>query len=392
MAIRTVPLDQVALKSLDAVSDWIGDTQKSLRRIPLAGVLEHGATFRDDEYLGDGDALFHFNQQGFQSFCQRLGFRMDHLARLETPALATQVLNDLMAQRQVRELLANDECVVDERTGTIIGLVSSTYLTYSNREFIEDVSGLLAELPEDDRLTFREAYGINTELTLRFTSVKRHGTIRGRGGEGEDKSELGLEFRNSMVGTSSVRINYFLHRLICANGLMIPAAEAVNRVFHSGRKDTFHERLSRRVREVVRHIGHIQQLLETLGRLNFEPDALASTRAMTDAIFDVIPGSKQAISEKENVFLRYPQDASATERERIRRLHDARMIGLIPEHFGGAVSHRMFASRFREKASLFDFINVFTEHAKSLKPVQKLDIEENAGTLANYIANHARML
>jgi hypothetical protein len=250
----------------------------------------------------------------------------------------------------------------------------------------------LDALPSDQRLEFHEAYGVNTQLTLRFTSKSCHGTIQGRGGQGQDQSKLGLELRNTMVGNSSVRINYFVHRLICANGLMVPAAEAVNRVFHSGRKETFDQRLERCFREVLRNIEKIQDLLNTLGALDFDPVVLSRTRALSDSVFAVIPGSKQVMSDRENLFLRYPQDASAEERDRLRREHDAQMIGLIPKHFGGELSNKVFASHFRDNASLFDFINVFTEYAKSKAPAEKLEIEERTGALAKYIANNSRKL
>jgi hypothetical protein len=292
----------------------------------------------------------------------------------------------------MRVKLSDDECVVDARTGTIIGLVSSTYVTDSNSEFFQDITRFLEALPDDQRLEFHEAYGVNTELTMRFTLTKDHGTIQGRGGQGADRSKVGLEFRNTMVGNSSVRINYFVHRLVCANGLMVPAAGAVNRIFHSGRRDTFNQRLERSFREVLRNVGKIQDLLSTLGALDFDPTSLARVRAVSDSVFDIIPGSKQVITTNENLFLRYPADTPADERERLRREHDAQIIGLIPKHFGGELSRKVFASHFRDKASLFDFVNVFTEHAKSKAPAQKLEIEERAGALAKYIADNARKL
>lgn len=392
MPVHTEPIAQVELKSLDEVAEWIHSTQDNLKRIPVAGVLEHGATMRDDQYLGDGEVLFCFNESGFQSFCQKLGFRADQLARLETPSLASQVLNDVLSQREIRERLLNEEFVVDELTNTIIGVVSGTYVTYSNREFMDDVLKLLDRAARDHDLQFQEGYGINTELTLRLTSEKRHGWVDGRGGQGEDRSKLGLDLRNTMVGDSSVRINYFLHRLACANGLMVPAAESINRIFHSGRKDTFHERLNRGLSEAIRNFSQLHELLGTLGGLPFEPEKLAKTQSLADAIFEVISGSKQALSERANLFLRYPRDASTADREQMRREHDARLIKLIPQHFGGELSHKVFKSGFRDKVSLFDFINVFTEHAKSASPTLKLEIEAKAGALAKYIAKNARKL
>lgn len=392
MPFYTVATDEFKLETIDDVRDWISDTQRSLNRIPVTGVLEHGATFHDDEYLGDGETLFHFNQPGFHALCQRLGCRQDLLDRLETPALATQVLNDLLSQRAVREELKNDEFVMDERTGAIIGLVSKTYVTYSNQEFLDDIMARIGSLPKDDGFVLQEAYGINTALTMRFVSVQRHGSIKGRGGEGEDKSKLGLEFGNSMVGNSSVRINYYIHRLICANGLMVPAADSMNRVFHSGNKDSFQQRMGRCFDSALRGLGQMDGLLKTLGAMRFEPEQLAIHRTFTEQIFGVIPNSKQELCEREEIFLRYPQNSPAAEREMMRREHDARMIGLIPKHFGGEHSNRVFMSHYRDGATLFDLINIFTEHAKTQPPSRKLEIEEKAGALAKYLANNAKKL
>ncbi len=65
---------------------------------------------------------------------------------------------------------------------------------------------------------------------------------------------------------------------------------------------------------------------------------------------------------------------------------------MIPEHFGCEYSNRVFKTKLRDGATAFDFINVFTEHAKAQQLSRKLDIEERAGTLAKYIANNAKKL
>ena len=392
MPFHTEDIAETKLNSIQDVADWISDTQRFLKRIPVAGVLEHGATFRDDEYLGDGDALFHFNHPGFAALCQKLGCRQDLLDRLKTPALPSQVLNDLLSQRDTRKALESDEFVIDERTGTIIGLVSKSYVTYSNDDMLTDITSRMGSLPQDDEMKFMDAYGINTALTVRFVSLRRHGTINGRGGQGEDRSELGLVFENSMVGTSAVRINYFLHRLLCANGMMIKAAESVSRVFHAGRGDTFQKRLDRCFNEVVRNLSQLQAMLTSLGSLPFQPDQLARNRVLTDQIFDIVPGTKLDLCQREDLFLRYPPEASTSERESIRQAHDARLIKLIPLYLGREHSNRVFTTGLRDGATLFDFVNVFTEYAKEQQPSTKLDIEESAGALAKYFASTAKQL
>ena len=57
MPIYTEPIPEVQLPNPDALNNWIDKTQKSLHRLPILGLMEHGAEFHDDEYLGIGDVF-----------------------------------------------------------------------------------------------------------------------------------------------------------------------------------------------------------------------------------------------------------------------------------------------------------------------------------------------
>lgn len=401
MPISTEPIPEVQLSNPAALNNWIDTTQKSLHRLPIVGLIEHGAEFHDDEYLGDGDVLLRFNEHGFRAFCQKIGFRYDQLELIETPSLASSVLNDLVRQSEIRSRLNEEEFVIDQDTNTIIGIVSRSYVGYSNDKFLIDIEDFLENLPLakqlrllppfKDRFEFHEAYGINTELTIRYTSTKlEHGVIHGRGGDGKDISKLGLEFKNSMVGTSSVQINYFLYRLVCHNGMMVPAASATNRVFHSGRKDTFKVRLDNCYKEVHRKIDDLTKLLSTIGTINFNPKKLAEDNLVSERIFNIIPGMKQKICDAEEMYLRYPNECSEAEKRKLKINHDCVLINCIPEHLGGEHSNKVFLSSMRDNATMFDFLNVFTEYAKSCKPARKLDVEEKTGALAKYISDNSR--
>ena len=39
---------------------------------------------------------------------------------------------------------------------------------------------------------------------------------------------------------------------------------------------------------------------------------------------------------------------------------------------------------------MYDFVNIFTEHAKGLPDGQKIDVESKAGSLASWIAENKR--
>lgn len=391
MPIKAEPIAEIALCGIAELRDWVHATQTHLRRIPIAGVIENGARFLEDEYLGDSETMLRFNEHGIRAFCQRIGFRFDQLAMLESPLLASEVINDLVQQSAIKTKLEDDEFVLDQSSNTILGIVSRTYVSYTNQQFLEDITEFLSQVGKEDAYQFHAAYGINTELTVRYCSEKRHGIIKGPLGEGEDRSRIGIEFKNSMVGTSSVRLNYFLYRLICTNGMMVPAGTAINRVFHSGKHDSFKARLTTCFWEVYRKLDDLQGMLAALGALTFDPKMLASNDAACARIFEVIPASKQTILEKEGFSLRYPAECTESDKNALRRQHDAKVIDLIPKHFGGETSKRVFGSAMRGgKATVFDFVNVFTEFAKMCSPSQRLEIEERAGTLAKYIADNAK--
>ena len=64
---------------------------------------------------------------------------------------------------------------------------------------------------------------------------------------------------------------------------------------------------------------------------------------------------------------------------------EAGIIAYIPECHGGEFSSEVFDSTYRNNASMSDFINVFTEHAKSQPADKKIEMEEKAGSLPNWI-------
>lgn len=392
MTFHTAAMAETRLASIEEVIEWADQTQKRLVRVPVDGVLEQGGRFVDDAYFGDGDTLLHFNRAALAAVCRKLGVKQALLEELQTPELATTVLNDLLAQRSNRDELKDAEFVLDETVGTVIGLVSKTYVTYSNAQFVRDITKRLGSLGEEQGFSFQEAYGVNTALTLRFVASHEHGTIESFGGRGVDKSRIGLEFANSMVGDSAVRLNYFLFRLVCSNGMMVPAATSINRIFHSGDPITFGKRLDRSFAEVLRSLHVLQELLLSLGSTAFNPEALAREPAVSKQIFEIIPGSKSELCEKTSVFLRYPSDASPSDREKIRREHDTQLIASIPGHFGREDSRKIFDTPFRKDATLFDFLNVFTEYAKGQSPSRRLGMEERAGGMAKYLAANAKKL
>ena len=392
MAFYYEPIPEESFQTLEDVYRSAEKEKESLARIPIKGLLEHGARFIDDEYFGDETQAYQFNQKGIRSLCSFLGIRLDTLELLERQNLATEVLNDLLVQRAADERLKTQELIIDESANVIIGVVSESYISYSNHHFLKDIEKLLqlekhqhSLFKDDSNFIFKGAYSVNTQMSLRFTIKKKVGVVRGHGGTGKDVTELGFQLKNSMIGDSSININFFLYRMICANGLIVPVGFAVNRYFHSGNIDNFYERLENAFNEITKRIGKAGQLIEDLGALNYSSQLLAELN-LSEMIFNIIPGSKRQIVDAYKI-ANTPRGDS---KEKNRILRDAEIIGHIPDVFGREDSKKVFTSKWRDNATMFDFINIFTEYAKELSIAQKIEVEEKAGYLADWIAKNKR--
>lgn len=144
-------------------------------------------------------------------------------------------------------------------------------------------------------------------------------------------------------------------------------------------------RLNNCFEEVERTIGRAGELIQNLMEIQFLPASLANA-GLSDRIFDIIPGSRSKILDSKDI--KKIGARKLTEEEKIAR--EADIISGIPDCFGGEYSNRIFKSRYRDSASMFDFFNVFTEHARSQPLEIRVEIEEKSGALPDWIAKNKK--
>jgi len=386
------PIVETQFASLKDVDGWISANEDRLERVSIRELIEKGYRFFDDEYFGDEDRFLKFNQNGIRVLAQKLSLRLDTLQRVERPGLISDLLNDLMVQQDMMERLEDHDFVVNTRSDTVLGAVSKSYVFYSNQDFIRDIQDLLsggqmAFFPKDSLGRFRyvSGFSVNTQLFLRFILRVESGRVTGAGGEGEDVTEIGIQFKNSLVGDAAVSIQYFINRLLCANGMIVPTGASHSRIFHSGKRQNFMKRLEKSFREVERKIGSTATAVKSLMAINFDPEALALTK-MTPKVFDIIPGSRSKVMAEHRIPKR--QKTRMTRAEQAE--YEGAIIDHIPKTFAGKHAARVFNSPYRENATMFDFINIFTEYAQTQPIHKRLEIEERAGVLADRIVKNKR--
>ncbi len=121
--------------SFDETLAFVSEEKRRMVRIPITGLWNEGARFHEDGRFGKGSQFFKFNAYGFQAICNLTGISEQALRQLQTPELASKVLNDLMDGVLKTDRRANSsEIILDESTAVVIGVVSQRYVGYSNEE------------------------------------------------------------------------------------------------------------------------------------------------------------------------------------------------------------------------------------------------------------------
>ena len=119
--------------------------------------------------------------------------------------------------------------------------------------------------------------------------------------------------------------------------------------------------------------------------IDFDPESLARMK-MSQKVFDVIPGSRSGIMQEHRIPKRRKTRMTRAEQTE----YEASIIDHIPKTFAGKYASRVFNSPHRENATMFDFINIFTEYAQTRPIHERLEIEERAGVLAALIVKNKR--
>lgn len=65
-------------------------------------------------------------------------------------------------------------------------------------------------------------------------------------------------------------------------------------------------------------------------------------------------------------------------------------IKYLPLCFAGDLSKAVFNSKYRDNASMFDLINVFTEYAKEKSPSEKVEIQRRSGQFADWVVKNKK--
>jgi hypothetical protein len=390
--INVVTSNEESFSTIDELEKWVAEEEASLSRLSIGGLLDQGARIVNDEFFGDKSYPLIFTVEGLRALCQSLGFPMIALEMTQEKGLASKVLNDILIQ-QVKQL-GNFEFVVNSdtsnKTNKICGIVSKNYTMYSNYAFLNDININMAKnaYHSSSGFEFEEAYSINTKTYIRYKSTHIAGMIYGKGGIADDKTMLGLEFSNSLVGDSAVSINYFLLRLVCANGLVLPSGnDTLARVIHTGKKNDFQNRINRIFVTALDGIEEKKHYIENLSLIDFKPKKLAELE-LSELIFDIIPRSKSTIIDNERQQFQCFNFRKLRNEERLHREEIA--IRLLPVYFSGPLSRAVFQSKYRDNASMFDLINLFTEYAKTQPAPEKLAIQKRAGDLAEWVVKNQK--
>jgi hypothetical protein len=381
-------IEAVLCKTLEDLAKYAARESARITRIPVSDLFRKGARFMEDHSFGVSGQCYQFNEESLRACCDRLHIPVTLITGIEKEGLATDLLNDVLSRDDTESEFLAQQFVVDQESRIILGIVSHTYLTYESSRLLQEIERLFLHPQQDlfspgDKadskvaLAFEEGSIINTRLRLRLLTTMDTGKVSGRYGTASDRTLIGFQFTNSMVGDTAVRIEFYLKRLVCTNGCVVPVGHTENAVFHSGRDVSFIHRLDERFRAVLAGARNVATMWLGLGALRYDPYRLAKLGYTSD-ILEILPQEREGLRKA----VRDVTTSRDLPKEERRLLREAACIAAIPERLAVGNSAAVFHSRMRDSATLFDFVNVFTERAKEEPMRERVVIEERAGRLA----------
>ncbi|MBZ9623240.1 DUF932 domain-containing protein [Clostridium sp. FP2] len=380
MGFKAHEANEQVFKSLQELKEYVIIEKATTEFVPIISLMKKKAKFVDDEYFGYDKKWFTFNEEGFKELCNKFNIPMNLIKGFCEDKLASSVLNDIFYNKDQKEVLYNHQFVIDNKSRRVVGIVSCSYIDYSNKDFLEDLEKANNNLFKDFKI--QECFIVNTKLYLRLLSPKIiSGYAKGSYYEGDDTSQVGLQFKNSMIGNSAVKIDYYIYRAICSNGLIVETFENKNKIFHSGKRESFIERLAQKLTPIMKDIKKLPKCLSDLVDIEYSPSALANL-GVADYIYKIIPLDEYTYTKRNKV----------KSDQKIE--FDKEFILDIPRIYAGVHSGKVFNSSYRNNQSMFDFINIFTEyaHCNELTRKQQINIEEKTGEFMKWVLDNKEQI
>jgi hypothetical protein len=330
--------------------------------------------FEDDQWINN---KYNFNTHGIKALCQATNVNglFNTMEAMEHPHMSSTFLNKLFDQQSIKNELASKRLVVNG--DTIVGVVGSRYLPYSNFQFLYD----LFRDDKNDSLELERATITNTKMTANF--VEKHGGFKMK--DGEDFTKIGISARNSGVGDTKVSTNIFTLRPRCLNGMMHYVKRGTSSAKHTGMADVMKYKLDQIITLAKDQYEVVKERVQALTQVPYT-NTTADTFLKLQAPVDILPQLRKAkLWTPKKKF----SDVTTHQEDLTRSIQ---ILNEVPTKYGGVHTLAVWNSTFRDQNSMYEWVEAFTEHAQTLPAEVQLEVEQGAGELTAWISDHKEKL
>jgi hypothetical protein len=294
---------------------------------------------------------------------------------MEEPHMSSTFLNKLFNQQDIKNQIASKRLVVID--DTIVGVVGSRYLPYSNSQFLDD----LFRDNNNHSLQLERATVTNTKMTANFVEKQVGFKIN----DDEDFTKIGISVRNSGVGDTKVSTNIFTLRPKCLNGMMHYVNKRSTSTKHTGIEDLMKYKLDTIIKLAKDQYEVVKERVQALTQIPYTNNT-AGTFLKLEAPVDILPQLK-----KDKLWTPKKKFSDiTTNQEDLSR--SKKILDEVPVKYGGEHTLAVWNSKFRDHNSMYEWVEAFTEHAQTLPAEVQLEVEQGAGELTAWINNHKEQL
>ena len=395
--LQPAPEDQAHFTSYEALKDYVEDAKEetSVHRINFTS----GDTF----YMHDDNVLVHKpinshsfnNYQYTESAIKKLftilgcGSLYASMSLGSSFGMATAYINNILSPKNPYAKELNGYNFI-ETGGKIIGFFSQKYSYVDNTDVLKHAAGLMRLHPNKygSPFQFSEASVVNTKMKLRCKQDYTGFKLRNNK---DDICTPGVELRNSHLGDTALSTKIYTYRLICANGAIANSNKMNSRLIHRGNAE---HRIGEVLTDLEKGYNDVKNRIEKLLKIPY--------KFINDG---VVPSTSQMMLEMNAPIRVLPEMNESSWYSPNKKFKDdytkshqlkASAYNLDQSHvrYPGVCSN-IFGSVYRKgERSLYDWTEIFTERAnhESYSIKEKEEIQENVGTLVEYLAKKSTLL
>ena len=393
IVFNLTPTKEFSFASIDETLAFVAEEKRRIQRVSLKDCWSSYQRFFEDTFFGDSRVQLTFNEHGFRDLLNLIGIPEQVIFGIKKECLTTEIINDFIERLlEEKEKLEAARFIYDSSDMTVIGVTSKRSSGSNNEEFLRTILSALdkrninAIFPHLENFKFIGGSSNNTKFRLSLVSKEIKSELYSNRARSIEYNELGLDLTNDIIIGNTTLISTFVHNAVKGTKLLIPMLEPDGQLLHHGNAKKYEKQLHNSTIKALKQLNKTATTLEKLAVIPFSAETIAAHTDFKN-LLSILPN--RDLNDAINKRLR-TRDYSIFVKKFSIMAKNADKITLLAELLEKNDAERLFQLDKITKATMYDFISLFSNYSILLPNKQRLEMERRVGGFFNWLDQNRR--